>query len=283
MFGVSRQSFYKRKQSHLEKQAQQCKVVELVQGVRMNMPRIGTRKLYHILGEELNKLRVGRDKLFKILHINHMLVSPRKSYHKTTNSKHWLKKHKNKIIDLDINKPEQVWVSDITYIKTDQGHNYLSLVTDAYSKKIMGYYLSEDLKTEGCLKAVEMAIKNRRYERPIIHHSDRGLQYCSDDYQSKLRASGIETSMTESYDPYQNAIAERVNGILKDEFLLGGISMDRAITKKIIKESIDIYNTQRPHYSCGYLTPEQMHQQGKLKPKSYKKTHLQEQALEGEK
>lgn len=235
------------------------------------MPRIGTRKLYYMLEKDLNNINVGRDKLFKILRINNMLVRPKKSYHVTTNSKHWLHKHKNHIQNLNINRPEQVWVSDITYIKTKDGHNYLSLVTDAYSKKIMGYYLSKTLHTEGCLKAMKMAIKNRIYKKTIIHHSDRGLQYCSEDYQKLLQKYNIKPSMTENYDPYQNAIAERVNGILKNEFLLAEIIMNRDIAKMAIKDCISIYNNLRPHYSCEYLTPTMMHEQSILKRKSYKR------------
>ena len=144
-----------------------------------------------------------------------MLVQPKRSYHKTTDSKHWLKKHKNLIENKKVDSPEEVWVSDITYIQTQSGHNYLSLVTDLYSRRIMGYHLSEDLRTEGTLKALQMAIKNRKSAGQVIHHSDRGIQYCSHEYQQILRENGFQTSMTESYAPYQNAVAEQINGILK--------------------------------------------------------------------
>lgn len=227
------------------------------------MPRLGTRKLYHLLKEDFrtHHLKVGRDQLFRILRVNHLLVHPRKSYHKTTNSKHWLRKHKNLIQNMSIDHPEQVWVADITYIPTKEGHNYLSLITDAYSRKIMGFHLAEDLKTDGPLKALKMALRNRLFNGSIIHHSDRGLQYCSYEYQKLLAENLMSSSMTESYDPYQNAIAERINGILKDEFNLQQGFREHSIAGKVIKESIEIYNTERPHFSCELLTPTIRHKQ----------------------
>ncbi|AKD05431.1 hypothetical protein PKOR_01860 [Pontibacter korlensis] len=232
------------------------------------MPRLGTRKLYHLLKEQLE---VGRDKLFAILRERGLLVRPRKSYHKTTDSKHWMKKHRNLVEGLKIERPEQVWVSDITYIPTREGHSYLSLVTDAYSKKIMGYHLSEDLRAEGPLQALRMAIEQKKYGYGLIHHSDRGLQYCSADYQQLLEKAQIKPSMTEQYDPYQNAVAERVNGILKDEFALARGFAHHLEAVAVIAESVDIYNRQRPHLSCHLLTPEQMHRQDKLEVKQWKK------------
>lgn len=227
------------------------------------MPRLGTRKLYHLLKEEfsMQEIKIGRDQLFHILRVNHLLVRPRKSYHKTTNSKHWLKKYRNLISKLKITHPEQVWVADITYIPTQNGHNYLSLITDAYSRQIMGYHLGEDLKVDGPLKALKMALSNRMFNGSIIHHSDRGLQYCSYEYQQVLQTNHLVPSMTESYDPYQNAIAERVNGVLKDEFNLEQGFKEHLIAVQIIKESIEIYNNERPHFSCGLKTPQQQHRQ----------------------
>ena len=210
----------------------------------MEMPRLGGRKIYHLLRSEMNNLHVGRDKLFAILRANHLLIKPRKSYHVTTNSHHRFRKHKNIVSDLDITRPEHVWVSDITYLGRRNNHMYLSLITDAYSKKIMGYDLSNSLDTQGSINALKMACRNRLYPRQeLIHHSDRGIQYCSNIYQRKLRKQNIITSMTESYDPYANAIAERVNGILKQEFLLEDINLDLKNMKAVIKEVIHIYNT----------------------------------------
>lgn len=241
------------------------------------MPRLGTRKLHHLLQEQLG---VGRDKLFSILKERGLLIKPRKSYRKTTDSRHWMKKHSNLVEGLRIQRPEQVWVADITYIPTRGGHNYLSLVTDAYSKKIMGYHLSEDLRAEGPLEALKMAVGKNRYRFNLIHHSDRGLQYCSDGYQQLLAAAQIRPSMTEKYDPYQNAVAERVNGILKGEFALERGFAHHLEAVKVIAESVGIYNRQRPHLSCHYLTPEQMHRQEKLEVIQWKKKTSNTEALE---
>ncbi len=233
---------------------------------------MGTRKLYHILKPELEKLGVGRDKLFEILKANHMLIQPKKKYHITTNSHHRFRKHKNRIKELEIERPNQVWVADITYIGNRENPMYLSLITDAYSKKIMGYNVSDSLQTKGALSALKQALKNRKNkEGKLIHHSDRGFQYCSHLYQEMLTKNNVKCSMTESYDPYENAVAERVNGILKQEFIELVKCNRIELMEKLVEQSINIYNTKRPHLSCNMLTPNKMHQQNKLKYKSYKK------------
>lgn len=260
LFGISRQAYYqkiKRDQAQLLVLKQ---VKELVTEQRMHMPRLGTRKLYYLLNKQFEQrsLKVGRDKLFMFLRSEHMLIKPRKSYTRTTMSNHWLRKHPNMIKDQQFKHAEQLWVSDITYLKTEAGNSYLSLVTDAVSRKIMGYHLSDDLKTDGVLKALRMAIKYRRYDHLLIHHSDRGLQYCSHEYQQELNKNNIITSMTDGYDCYQNALAERVNGILKDEFLIHTYK-DLNQARRVIQQSIHIYNNKRPHLSLNYKTPEYMH------------------------
>ncbi len=236
----------------------------------MVMPRIGTRKLYYMLESSLQELHIGRDKLFAILKANHMLIKPKRNYRITTNSHHRFRKHKNLIENMPLNRPEQVWVSDITYIGGREKNCYLALVTDAYSKKIMGYDISDSLATEGSLRALNMAIKQRKYKDKLIHHSDRGLQYCSNDYQNTLKKKKIIPSMTESYDPYANAIAERVNGILKQEFLLEDYQLDIKTIKLLVGDAINIYNTKRPHWSCYMKTPENMHKQSNLEIRTYK-------------
>jgi len=246
-------------------------VIEMVQVVRARMPRLGVRKLYYIIEAQLKPLRVGRDKLFDILRANKLLISPKRQYHVTTDSHHRFKKHKNLIEELEIKRPEQVLVSDITYIGERENPIYLSLVTDAYSKKIMGYNVSQSLEAKGANAALKMAIKNRSYKtKQLIHHSDRGIQYCCDLYQQTLKRKNIKCSMTEKYDPYQNAVAERINGILKQEFI--GYSMIKKFTlmKKLVKNSIEIYNNHRPHFSNFLLTPKQMHQQSQIKMRTYK-------------
>jgi len=239
----------------------------------MTMPRIGTRKLYYLLNQELKTLKIGRDKFFKILKANHLLIIPKRSYHITTDSHHRFKKHKNLIENLEIKRPEQVWVSDITYIGKRSNPCYLSLVTDAYSKQIMGYNVATNLNAESSLKALQMALKVRKDKcLTLIHHSDRGIQYCSDEYQKVIRkAKNLLCSMTESYDPYQNAVAERINGILKQEFMIDRYNdQELNVIKLVVKESIQIYNLLRPHCSNYRLTPMQMHQQKEIEMKTYK-------------
>lgn len=242
----------------------------MVASIRRDMPRIGFRKLYYLLYDSLRERQIGRDKFLTILKANHLLVKPKRNYRITTDSHHRFRKHKNLVEDLPLERPEQVWVSDITYIGGRERNCYLALVTDAYSKKIMGYDVSQSLSTESSLKALNMAIKERKHKRKLIHHSDRGLQYCSNDYQRVLKEENIIPSMTESYDPYANAIAERVNGILKQEFLLEEYLVNIHTMNALVKDAVRIYNTKRPHFSCMMRTPEQMHAQETIKIKTYK-------------
>ena len=269
--GIDRQVYYRAIKKTKHKQQTATQVVEMIEKVRMRMPRIGTRKLYHLLYEELKELGIGRDRLFAIMKANHLQIVPKRQYHITTDSHHRFRKHKNLVDGLIIERPEQVWVSDITYIGNRQNPMYLSLTTDAYSKKIMGFNVSKSLTASGAIAAMKQAIKNREYpEKQLIHHSDRGLQYCCDEYQQLLINSKITCSMTESYDPYQNAVAERVNGILKHEFILGITTTDLELMRNLIDESIEIYNNERPHWSCWMKTPTLMHQQKTIKIRTYK-------------
>lgn len=264
--------YYRAIKSIQQKQLLSFKVIELVKEQRLLMPKIGTRKLYYLLENNLQLLNVGRDKLFTILRANHLLIKPKRKYHITTNSHHRFRKHKNHIKELEFIRPEQVWVSDITYIGNRKNPSYLALITDAYSKKIMGYNVSNSLNVNGSLSALEMALKKRNYKNePIIHHSDRGLQYCSNEYQKILDKNDIKPSMTEQYDPYENAIAERINGILKQEFEIDKYNTTLEIKRKLVQNSIEIYNNFRPHLSNYMLTPNQMHKQKTIKIKSYKK------------
>ena len=252
-------------------------MVAMIGKVRMRMPRVGTRKLYHLLYNELKDIGVGRDRLFAIVKANHLDIVPKRQYHITTNSHHRFRKHKNLIESLPVVRPEQVWVSDITYIGTRSNPMYLSLVTDAYSKKIMGFNVSKSLDASGAVAALEQAIANRKHpKKKLIHHSDRGLQYCCDAYQALLGKHQISCSMTESYDPYQNAVAERVNGILKHEFILRITIHDVELMNKLIEESIYIYNNERPHWSCRMETPTKMHMQNNIKIRTYKNNNSTE-------
>ena len=271
LFGIDRQVYYRKIKRCFIKQDKAQLVVRLVLGIRTQMPRIGAKKLYYLLSNDLKILKIGRDKFIDILRANHLLIIAKRSYHITTNSHHRFRKYKNQLLDLQINQPEQVWVSDITYIGKREKPCYLSLITDAYSKKIVGYNVSDNLNTESSLVALRLAIKQRKNkEIPLIHHSDRGLQYCANEYQKILNKNEIQPSMTQNSDPYENAVAERINGILKQEFYIDKYNKDLPIMKQIIKETVDIYNEKRPHLSNHMLTPNQMHQQNKLIMKTYK-------------
>jgi len=225
------------------------------------MPRLGTRKLYYLLRSDIDALgiKIGRDALFDYLRSEHLLIKPKKNYTKTTDSKHWLRKYPNLMLGVKAQRPEQYFVSDITYIKSREKTHYLSLVTDAYSRKIMGFKLSDDVSTENVVQALHMAVLKRKTQQSLIHHSDRGLQYCSSLYQNALKENGILPSMTDGYDCYQNAMAERINGILKQEFLINKCNNGKEL-KQLVKESINTYNNKRPHLSLNMKTPNFIHQ-----------------------
>jgi len=236
------------------------------------MPRIGTRKLHYILKSEVE---VGRDKLFEILRKEEMLITKRRKYVKTTNSKHWMRTYADSSKQVELNKPEQLWVADITYLSSQQEAVYLHLVSDAYSKQIMGHSVSRDLKTESTVKALQMALKRRNYpSRNLLHHSDRGLQYCSRLYVDELKKNNCRISMTQDGSPYDNAVAERINGILKDEFYCDEKFDSFEEVKMHVEQSIMIYNTKRPHLSCSMLTPKEMHQQDSIQIKKWNKKYL---------
>ncbi len=255
---ITRQAYYKAKKKESKEITVEEIVVDLVLGIRRKLPRIGGKKLYLLLKHDLRKLPVpiGRDKFFDILRKNGLLVKPKKQYVKTTNSFHRFKIYTNLIKDMKVERPNQVFVSDITYTRLLNGFAYLFLITDVYSRKIVGYNLSESLATTGALTALKMAIRGKRVEG-LIHHSDRGFQYCSHEYVKLLRKNGIKSSMGEAGNPYENAIAERVNGILKTEFYLSETFNSFQEAQKAVKQAIKLYNTLRPHMSIGYLTPEQ--------------------------
>ena len=262
--GMSRQAYYQGLQR--EGAARQCseRVIELVRSPRLHQPRIGTRKLHHLLSNSFASegLKVGRDTLFGILRQSHMLVAPKRAYHKTTDSHHRFRRHPNLLKagdgQVQPHAAEQVWVADITYVPTHSGFVYLSLVTDAYSRKIVGHHVHDSLRTEQVSQALKMALKHRQSRQRLVHHSDRGIQYCSDDYQAIHRKHGLTCSMTDGYDCYQNALAERVNGILKGEFLLQRPT-DLAQATRMVDESVAIYNLERPHCSLQLKTPDEVH------------------------
>jgi putative transposase len=248
-------------------------IKERVMRIRREMPRLGTRKLYYILKESFLRdgISIGRDRLFDLLREERLLIVKNKKYAKTTDSKHWMRKYPNLIKQVQLRRPEQLWVADITYLAVSNGYCYLHLVTDAYSKQIMGYNVSQTLAATETLKALQMALNNRRYQGSLTHHSDRGLQYCSAAYVKTLQQKNIAISMTQDGSPYDNAIAERLNGILKDEYSLDQTFENQQQLELEVKQSVFSYNNKRPHESNHLLTPNEMHQQDKLKPKAWHK------------
>jgi transposase InsO family protein len=239
--------------------------------------RTGGIKLYSELKQDFinQDIKIGRDKFYRFLRLHNLLVPKLKNYHTTTNSNHQFRKYKNLIKDKIPNRPEQLWVSDITYIKTDNGHNYLAIVTDAYSKQIMGYKLDNHMKVSLCKDALKMAIKNRKYpDEKLIHHSDRGFQYCNPKYTEFAEQNGIMMSMTEKYDPYENAIAERINRTLKYEYGLKKSIKNTAIAQKITKQAVYIYNNLRTHFSLDLRKPSEVHLNPNIKYKSYRKNKV---------
>jgi putative transposase len=233
---------------------------------------MGCKKVYGKIRQKIQDqgIKCSRERFFDMMREEGMLVKYRKRFVKTTDSKHIFYKHPNRIKGLEINRSEQVFVSDITYIGTQQGHMYLFLITDAYSKQIMGWDLADNLKTVNAIKALKMAFKNRRYpERELIHHSDRGFQYCNPRYTEILEKNNIKISMTTKYDPYENAVAERINGILKTEYEIGDGFLGYKDAKYEIKHAIWLYNTDRPHLSCNNLVPCKAHELENYKLKTW--------------
>jgi putative transposase len=261
--GYSRQQYYKQKRDVQNRTDEDEAIRYRVCAHRKLLPRLGTRKLHQLLGPELQQagVKCGRDRLFSILRCSGLLIKPRKRYVQTTMSRHWMRKYPNLVRNQKPTAPEQIWVSDITYLRTEEGYSYLSLITDAYSRKIMGYAVSDSLDAEQSRRALQMALRNRSYpDQPLIHHSDRGHQYCSSEYVALAQVHRIQMSMTEHSDPYENALAERMNRTLKEEFCLNGWLPSRRIAAMAVDQAIDLYNTYRPHLALKGRTPSSVHE-----------------------
>ena len=256
-FGLKRDAFYKYKCRYDKRKELGNKIVHIVKKRRKSLPREGVRKLMVSLKQdfEKEKVKVGRDTLFNVLREHRMLTLRKKYSARTTNSYHRFYKYNNIIKNIDVNRPNQVWVSDITYIRTVKGFCYLALITDMHSRKIVGYDLSDSLELKGCVSALNKAIYQTKNIKGLIHHSDRGIQYCSNVYTQILKRKNIDISMTEENHCYENAMAERVNGILKDEFYLDQTFTNVAHAKRATKNAIKLYNEMRLHLSLDFKTP----------------------------
>lgn len=255
--GFSRQAYYKEKKARQREAVDAEAIVEQVHEQRAIHPKMGGRKLLWQIGGALKAkgITLGRDRLFGVLRSRGLLVTRRRTGPRTTDSRHGLRMHPNRIRHIIVSLSDQVWVCDLTYLDTDEGYVYLSLITDGYSRKIVGWNVGDTLETEGCLGALGMALKGLREGARPIHHSDRGSQYCSGAYVERLTDRGLEISMTEWNHCYENGKAERVNGILKQEYGLGVRFKTRAQAKAAAREAVRIYNDLRPHMALAYQTP----------------------------
>lgn len=263
-FGITRQAYYQNNWEGISSSIEEELVIQQVKNIRKNHRKIGTRKLYEMIQPYLleHQIKMGRDALFNTLSANHLLVRKRKRRIQTTNSHHWLRMYPNLIRAFVPTAPNQLWVSDITYWKINkEKHVYISFITDAYSHKIVGYQVAETLEAIESIKALQMALSALGAENHLnlIHHSDRGIQYCSHAYVKLLLDYNIKISMTENGDPLENAIAERVNGIIKGEYLENYEVENINRAKKLLKAVVDLYNNERPHMSIGNLTPNKIH------------------------
>lgn len=230
---------------------------------RKLLPRVGTRKIHYLIKNDLQKqgLKFGRDKLFELMRLCGLQIKPRRRYTQTTMSKHWLRKWPNIVKEKNVEHPDEVWVSDITYLKTQQGNCYLNMITDKFSRKIVGYAVADNMETENMIKALKMAVSQKiNPTLQTIHHSDRGVQYCSSEYDLLTKENNILLSMTENGDPYENALAERMNRTIKEEFGLDKILASKAQVNQLVAESIFLYNHKRPHLALKMKTPDQVYQ-----------------------
>jgi len=275
VFGLTKQGYHQKIKRENMKCERNQTILAMVCEIRKRHPRAGTRKLMVYLREEFErtKIKIGRDALNKLLRDNNLLVAKTKRFHITTDSKHFFYKSPNLLKETEITHAEQVIVCDITYLKTDAGHAYLALATDPYSKKIMGYCVDDNMRVDLVKNALKMAHRNMIFGHDtVIHHSDRGIQYCCPDYSELAEKLNFTLSTTQQYDPYENAVAERINETLKYEYGLNRQSPNLQILKKLVKQAVDFYNNERIHWSLELKTPEEVHRSyNSLKYKSYSK------------
>jgi transposase InsO family protein len=280
-FGVTRQAYYQSKHRVLRELIEQELLIAEIMTIREDHKRLGGRKLFFKLDGFMkdHQIKMGRDALFDLLRDHNLLIKQRKRYHVTTDSNHWMKKYPNLIKDVEPLGPNHIWVSDITYWKTKAGHYYISFITDAYSRKIVGYHVADTMEALESVAALKMAIKTLKSDvTGLVHHSDRGSQYCSSAYVKTLKKAGIKISMTEQGDPLENAIAERINGIIKGEYLFDYEIKSLSKAKEVLKSVVRLYNEDRPHSSIGNATPSQAHNNStdleiKRLWKNYYRTH----------
>jgi putative transposase len=260
---MSRQNYYAARRLRQRREIDEALIVELVRQERRMQPRLGGRKLLHLLQGDLDEanVRIGRDRFFEVLAENDLLVVRKPGRPRTTNSRHSLPVFHNLLDGIVLSAPNQAWVSDLTYIRTDEGFLYAALITDAYSRKIVGAHIGDSLEAEGCLAALGQALGDLPEGKNPIHHSDRGCQYCCHAYVERLQDRGLAISMTEIMHCYENAMAERVNGILKQEYEMDRTFRTKAQAKKAFEQAVWLYNHRRPHLALEYRFPADVHKE----------------------
>ena len=258
---MSRQNYYAARRLRQRREIDEAMIVELVKRERRMQPRLGGRKLLHLLGPDLDEatVSIGRDRFFEVLAEHDLLVVRKPGRPRTTNSRHSLPVFHNLLAGNQFNSPNEAWVSDLTYIRTDEGFLYAALITDVVSRKIVGAHIGDSLEAEGCLAALAQALADLPEDRHPIHHSDRGCQYCCHAYVEQLQDRGLPISMTEIMHCYENAMAERVNGILKQEYEMDRTFRTKAQAKKAFEQAVWLYNHRRPHLMLDYRFPADVH------------------------
>ena len=259
--GMSRQNYYRQQRRRQRRQVDEELIVELVQAERQLQPELGARKVLVRIEPGLEEvgIQIGRDRFFELLRSHNLLIQRKKRGKKTTDSRHSFRIYRNHYRDLEVTEAHEAWLSDLTYIRTKEGFLYLSQISDASTRKIIGYEASDRLEAEGCLVSLEQALRQLPEGRRPLHHSDRGIQYCCSDYIGKLQHRGLSISMTEENHCYENAQAERLNGILKQEYGLGACFRTKAQARQAVDQAVWLYNELRPHMSLGYRTPSEVH------------------------
>ena len=259
--GMSRQNYYAARRFRQRREVDESLILELVRRERRMQPRIGGRKLRYLLRADLAEanVSVGRDRFFELLAENDLLVVPKPGAPHTTNSRHSLPVFHNLLAGKSWQKPNQAWVSDLTYIRTEEGFLFAALITDVYSRKIVGFHIGDTLEAEGCLQALDLALKDLPAGKHPIHHSDRGCQYCCHEYVERLQTRGLSISMTEVQHCYENALAERINGILKQEYAMDTVFKTKAQAKAAFWQAVGLYNYRRPHTMLNYRFPADVH------------------------
>jgi transposase InsO family protein len=259
---MSRQNYYRQQRRRKRRQVEEDLVVELVQAERRLQPELGGRKLLVRIRPAFEEagIQLGRDLFFDLLRSRNLLIKRKKRGKKTTESRHSFRVYGNQYQDLEVSEAHQAWLADLTYIRSDEGFLYLSQISDAGTHKIIGYEASDRLEAEGCLASLEQALRQLPEGKQPLHHSDRGVQYCCADYIGKLQDRGLSISMTEENHCYENAQAERLNGILKQEYGLGACFRTKAEARQAVDQAVWLYNELRPHMSLAYRTPSEVHQ-----------------------